>query len=216
MINKVGFIHVYNKIAPLYDSVFGRGCHDAYELVLEIVEKYGMNFNSLLDIGCGTGSLLNYISSDMNISQLYGIDPSENMIKIAKKKNINRCKFYIEPIESISLPDNSIDCVVNTTAFSHFSNVGNAMSQIHRVLKKTGYCIIVEHKKPKLYVERFLKKIRILANYLGYEEIKDTFTHASFKILELRETKKYIVAIIVPIEKKSQYEKGFVRIEGDG
>lgn len=216
MINKVGFIHVYNKIAPLYDSVFGRGCHDAYELVLEIVEKYGMSFNSLLDIGCGTGSLLNYISIDTNISQLHGIDPSENMIKIAQKKNINRCEFYIEPIESISLPDNSIDCVVSTTAFSHFSNAGNAMSQIHRVLKKTGYCIIVEHKKPKLYVERFLKKIRILANYLGSEEIKDIFTHASFKILELRETKKYIVAIIVPIEKKSQYEKGFVRIEGDG
>lgn len=212
----MGFIHIYNKIAPLYDSVFGRGCHDAYELVLKIIEKYGLNFNSLLDVGCGTGTLLNFISDDMNISQLYGIDPSESMIKIARRKNINKCQFYIESIETISLPDHSIDCVVSTTAFSHFSNVENAMNQIHRVLIETGYCVIIEHKKPKLYVERFLKKIKILANYLGYEEIRGIFTHASFKILELRETKKYIVAIIVPIEKKSQYEKGFVRIEGDG
>lgn len=212
MVNKTGFTHIYNKIAPFYDSVFGRGCHDAYELVLDTIEKHELNFGSILDVGCGTGTLLNFIAGNSGIHELYGIDPSENMIKIARKKNINRCRFYIESIETMSLSDSSIDCVVSTTAFSHFSNAGNALGQIHRVLKRTGYCIIVEHKKPKLYVERFLKKIKILANYLGYEEIKDIFTHASFRILELRETKKYIVAIIVPIEKKNQYEKGFVRI----
>ena len=211
----MGFIHIYNKIAPFYDAVFGRSCRDAYKLVLDIVEKYDLRFNSVLDVGCGTGKLLKLISSDRHISQLYGIDPSENMIKIARKKNINRCQFYIEPIERISLPDNAIDCVVSTTAFSHFSNAESAMNQIHRVLKKTGFCIIIEHKKPKLYIEKILKKIRIWSNFLSHAEIKKVFTHASFKILKLSETKKYIVAIIVPIEKKSQYEKGFVSSEGD-
>lgn len=200
MMNKTGFTHIYNKIAPLYDLVFGRTCHDAYVLVLDVIEKYGLNFNSLLDVGCGTGTLLRFISDHMNVSELYGIDPSENMIKIARKKKINRCQFYLESIENLSLLNSSIDYIVSTTAFSHFSDERNALSQIHRVLKETGLCIIVEHKKPKLYVERFLKRIKILANYRGYEEIKDIFVHASFIILELRETKKYIVAIIKPIK----------------
>lgn len=200
MMNKTGFTHIYNKIAPLYDLVFGRTCHDAYVLVLDVIEKYGLNFNSLLDVGCGTGTLLRFISDHMNVSELYGIDPSENMIKIARKKKINRCQFYLESIENLSLPNSSIDYIVSTTAFSHFSDERNALSQIHRVLNETGLCIIVEHKKPKLYVERFLKRIKILANYRGYEEIKDIFVHASFMILELRETKKYIVAIIKPIK----------------
>lgn len=200
MMNKTGFIHIYNKIAPLYDSVFGRSCHDAYALVLDVIEKYGLNFNSLLDVGCGTGTLLSSISGRMNVSELYGIDPSEKMIKIARRKKINRCQFYLEPIENLSLLNSTIDCVVSTTAFSHFSDERKALNQIHRVLKKTGFCIIVEHKKPKLYVERFLKRIKIFANYRGFEEIKDIFICSSFMILELRETKKYIVAIISPIK----------------
>lgn len=200
MMSKTGFIHIYNKIAPLYDSVFGRSCHDAYELVLDVIEKYGLNFNSLLDVGCGTGTLLSSISSRTNARELYGIDPSENMIKIARRKKINGCQFYLEPIENLSLPNSTIDCIVSTTAFSHFSDERKALNQIHRVLKKTGFCIIVEHKKPKLYVERFLKRIKILANYRGSEEIKDIFIHSSFMILELIETKKYMVAIIRPIK----------------
>ena len=199
MMNRLGFIHIYNKIAPLYDVLFGRSCTDAYSLVFDVVHRYQLNIDSLLDVGCGTGSFLQRISTELPIKTLYGIDPSEQMVKIAQKKAIPECRLHTEFIEHLSLADNSVDCVVSTTAFSHFFDIQKAMSQIHRVLKNSGHCIIVEHKKPKLIVESLLKWIRILADYRDLEEIKSIVNHASFRLVELQETNKYVVAYILPI-----------------
>ena len=199
MINKVGFIHVYNKIAPLYDAIFGRSCTDAYSLVLDVMNRYKLEMHSLLDVGCGTGSFLQLVSEQLPVQSLYGIDPSIEMISLAQKKQVPNCTFHTEFIEHTSIADHSMDCIVSTTAFSHFFDIEKAMAQIHRVLKGSGHCIIVEHKKPQLIVETLLKWIRILADYREVEELRSIFNRASFQLVELQETKKYVVAYITPI-----------------
>ena len=45
-----------------------------------------MLFRSVLDVGCGTGTVLFYVHESRNIRG-YGLDVSEHMIAVAKEKN---------------------------------------------------------------------------------------------------------------------------------
>jgi len=53
-----------------------------------------LNFNSLLDIGCGSGDFLKEVQKKFNIKTL-GIDKSPKMVELARKNNINAIKAEI-------------------------------------------------------------------------------------------------------------------------
>ncbi len=199
MMKKVGFIQVYNKIAPVYDKWFGKSCQDSYALILDRIQAYNITFKNVLDIGCGTGQLLETLSNATCVKELYGIDPAENMIQVAKNKQLAKCKFFVGFAENLPFADKSVDCVVSTAAFSHYSDVKSVLCEVHRILKPTGHCIIVDHKKPNFFIKTILATIKLLANYLDTNEIKNIISKENFEIRELKETKKYFIVHIVPV-----------------
>ncbi len=75
----------YNKIAPIYDSLFDRP-YDRIEegVVTNIIYPNLVWGEGVIDVGCGTGLLLDLISCDP--ASYVGIDPSKGMIKIFRGK----------------------------------------------------------------------------------------------------------------------------------
>ena len=59
----------------------------------------------LLSVGCGSGLFESYIDS----SNIEGIEPSEDMAKIAEKRGINVIKYGL--IEDVDLPDAEYDII---------------------------------------------------------------------------------------------------------
>jgi len=101
----------------------------------------------VLDIGIGSGLNIPFYNKS-KIKYLYGLDPSKELIEMAKPlANLNQIEIeFLEcGAENIPLLDNSIDTVLITYTMCTISNVSLANSEIIRVLKNDGKLLFCEH-----------------------------------------------------------------------
>ena len=101
----------------------------------------------VLDIGIGSGLNIPFYNSD-KIDQVIGIDPSHELIELAKElANDSKASidFVIGSAESIPYPDNFFDTVLVTYTMCTIPNVVIANKEIWRVLKEDGRLIFCEH-----------------------------------------------------------------------
>ena len=77
---------IFENYAKYYDLIYS---DKDYELeskyICNLLSEYNkdLKISNILDVGCGSGKHLHYISKNLECSAI-GIDPSEEMIKIAK------------------------------------------------------------------------------------------------------------------------------------
>ena len=101
----------------------------------------------VLDIGIGSGLNIPFYNSD-KIDQVIGIDPSHELIDLAKglaNKSRVSIKLVIGSAESIPYPNNFFDTVLVTYAMCTIPNVAIANKEMWRVLKDDGRLIFCEH-----------------------------------------------------------------------
>lgn len=101
----------------------------------------------VVEIGVGPGLNLQYYNLD-TVNKVIGIDPSDELNKIAKK-NANKVnldiEFNLSSAESIDLPTSSVDSVVCTFSLCSIPNPQKALKEIHRILKPGGKYYYCEH-----------------------------------------------------------------------
>jgi len=148
----------YDSIAPAYDEL-----HSSEQLKkLEIIKKE-LKINKetkLLDIGCGTG-----VSSQFDCD-VTGIDPSEELLKIAERKFPDK-QFLNESAEELSFEDKEFDVVVSLTAIQNFDDLEKGLSEIERVgkefaltyLKKSPKASEIEKKISEIFKDYKIKRI---------------------------------------------------------
>lgn len=107
------------------------------EKVISILKNY--HFNRLLDIGCGDGSFSVFLKGFTN--EVYGVDISEKAVKSANEKTI---KAYVVNVDEKDLPfeDNFFDAVFCGEVIEHLFDPDHLLSEIYRVLKPKGFCMI--------------------------------------------------------------------------
>ena len=98
-----------------------------------------------LEIGVGPGY---NIPIYKNISKLYALDPSKELIEIAKTR-ANSSTFSIEFLnagaENIPLSNASVDTVVSTWTLCSVSDLKKVLREIKRVLRPQGNFIFIDH-----------------------------------------------------------------------
>jgi ubiquinone/menaquinone biosynthesis C-methylase UbiE len=92
---------------------------------------------TVLDIGCGTGRLLDRIGIALPSAALVGIDRSTGMVEAARRL---RPQLAIERgwAEDLPHPDGCFDGVVTTISFHHWSAKTAGLSEVFRVLRPGG------------------------------------------------------------------------------
>jgi len=133
----------FNKQAPVYDdtntilySKYGKiSCENIYNYLKD------KDYHKLLDIGCGTGYLINMLSKDYN-AEYIGLDLSPEMIKQAKSKNIKNAIFVEGRSDEIPFDDNTFNIVTCSQSFHHYPDTDKAMQEARRVLKPGGLYIL--------------------------------------------------------------------------
>ncbi len=115
-----------------------------------IVELAELNGNEkILDVGCGTGILACKIAKEYNNVLLYGIDISENLINLAKRKvskNGYNIDFRVGSVLELPYKKNTFDVVLTSIMF-HQLDIGEkqkAVEEIYRVLKYNGRYVAAE------------------------------------------------------------------------
>ena len=135
----------FDKKAEKYDDSYeGRLSEKFYDLVTKNVElSEGM---AVLEMGCGTGTILYRLSQKCSISG-YGVDVEEKMLEQARKKcpdmQIINCSCDDTPFE-----DSSFDIIVACMAYHHFPDKDGFSKECARLLKKGGRLYIADPKLP--------------------------------------------------------------------
>lgn len=95
---------IFDKIAPYYDILMQNIDYKGWvEYFIKICELFNVYPKKILDIGCGTGSEIFYLS-EMGFD-VTGIDISEKMLEIAKEKLKDRknVRFFKMDMRELSL-----------------------------------------------------------------------------------------------------------------
>lgn len=101
----------------------------------------------VVEIGIGSGLNLPFYS--LEVEQVYGVDPSRELQKMARDRAVNtslHVEFLTQSAEEpIPLEAGSIDTVVITWTLCSIPNPSRALDEVKRVLKPHGGLIFLEH-----------------------------------------------------------------------
>jgi ubiquinone/menaquinone biosynthesis C-methylase UbiE len=125
-------------------------------------------------LGSGTGYLSIEIARRSPGLQVYGIDLSRRMVKIARRhaKGVENARFVFGNAAKLPFKDNSIDLVISTGASHHWKTPRLVFDECHRVLKTGGEAWIYDGC-PEIFSDpanrrKLNKEYGFLIGRLGY------------------------------------------------
>jgi ubiquinone/menaquinone biosynthesis C-methylase UbiE len=125
----------------------------------------------ILDIGCGTGSLLRELVIRVPYGESYvGVDPAPNMVAVARRNSDPRITFVLAAAESLPFDDASFDLVVSSTSFDHWSDQAAGVRELARVVQDNGRVVLIDLAArwlPQRGRARSPRKVRALLEEAG-------------------------------------------------
>ena len=99
----------------------------------------------LLSVGCGSGLFESYI----DCSNVEGIEPSEDMGKIAEKRGVNVIQYGL--IEDVDLPEAAYDIIYFNGSSSYIEDLKPVYGKSRRALKEGGRLILLDVPKESAF-----------------------------------------------------------------
>lgn len=168
----------YDTLAKSYDNnrfknSYGKFIDKQERLFLNNRLK-NSNSSKILDLGCGTGRLLNFAN--------YGVDVSQNMIEIAKSKFPNK-EIFEGNVTSIPFVNNSLDYIFCFHVIMHLDTLTTTLflTETHEKLKDNGRLIFDFPSKKRRKLFNFKSKNWHGANSFSLDEIHE-LTQNKWKI----------------------------------
>jgi len=131
----------YNRIAYLYDIM-----ESPMETGFSKWRKVLLNQASgkTLEVGIGTGKNISYYPDDISLT---GIDFSERMIEIAKKKAKDKDNVWLQVMDAeyMQFKDNMFDTVVTSCVYCSVPDPVKGLKEMKRVCKPGGKILMLEH-----------------------------------------------------------------------
>lgn len=129
----------------------------------DFFEKYVGKKEKILDIGCGSGDMLNELKA-RGFQSLFGLDPSAASIEYISNKGINGIvgNIFDEPNEEIG----KFDVVISTCVMEHICDLNGFIENVKQYINQDGKIYIVVPA-----VEGFEKYYQSKPNYFNHEHI---------------------------------------------
>ncbi len=101
---------------------------------------------TVADLGAGEGLISQLIAH--RAERVWCIDNSERMVEVgtelAKKNGLANLTYKLGDIESVPLPDKSVDLAILSQALHHAGHPQNAVNEAFRILKPGGQVLILD------------------------------------------------------------------------
>ena len=140
---------------------------------------------SVLEIGCGTGDLLNA----MRPSRGMGIDISSEMVKIAQAKHPH-LQFEVEDVENLQLSE-TFDYVVMTGVIGHLEDIQSAFQNLRKVCRPDTRVVVVYYNylwEPLVKMAEAIgaKLPEFTQHWLPLEDIENLLGLNDFEVIKKR------------------------------
>jgi ubiquinone/menaquinone biosynthesis C-methylase UbiE len=167
-------LSAYDSIADSYTGAYADNDDYDAKYLDEFISRLGGN--TILDMGCGTGTNTNYLAKTG--LDVVGIDASRNMLDVAKKL-YPAIRFKKQNVLQTSFEAESFDGVVLAYVINHFNQDGMAVlkAEIDRVLKKHGLLFVSAHlgTSEEIVPDPLDESISIYYNFLSNNVIHELF-----------------------------------------
>ncbi|AER66143.1 Methyltransferase type 11 [Thermovirga lienii DSM 17291] len=136
-------VSYFDAIAPSWDKKIQVDYRLIKNILQEVQSPTGP-FKSILDIGCGTGTLFPLLLERLQENgTLWGLDPSAKMLEVASAKfNDPRIKLIKAFSENIPIEDESIDLITVFSCFPHLEDKRACLKEWFRVLVPKGMAFV--------------------------------------------------------------------------
>jgi ubiquinone/menaquinone biosynthesis C-methylase UbiE len=145
--------------------------------------------NHVLDLGCGSGILAEYIS-DQTGARVTGLDYAASAIDEARKRTAgknSRLTFLQADMNALELPSQSFDAAISIDTLYWVADIADTLSQVVRALKPGGQIAIfmlemLEDDDPpgNLEVDKTMPARALAKLALSYEAADYTASNAAF------------------------------------
>ena len=189
---------------------FGRFIGRAMNTGHARLQRWGLTYVSLtptaviLDIGCGGGKAAQHLAGIALGGKVYGIDHSEDMVRLARKTNTahvaaGKVEITQASVSSLPFPDDSFDIATAFETFYFWPDMTGDLKEVHRTLKPGGALLMVNAAYGH---EKFAKRNARIMKFGGFtlhtpEELKSILTDAGYAHVTVHEeVKKNWIAIV--------------------
>ena len=152
--------------------------------------------SNVLEIGCGTGYLLNSVDPARGV----GIDISSKMLEAAKK-NYGKFTFIQDDAENLNLAE-KYDFIIISDTLGYFEDIQKAFKQLWKVCHPETRIIITFHNalwEPILSLAQFLKlkMPQMRLNWLNRVDIENLLMLEGFEVI--KKGRRLLFPIFFPI-----------------
>jgi SAM-dependent methyltransferase len=185
----------YEIFGRFYDAVMGDRARVA-EHLRKLIRAAKPNTTNVLELGCGTGSILRYLQHNYEVS---GLDTSSRMLSIARHK-VPRAKLFRQDMVDFHIDDrfDVICCVFDS--INHvwrFSDWKRVFARVRRHLSPGGCFIFDINTQQKLerhiaeppWVHRFGKNLLII----DVTALPNRASNWNIKVFERLNTNRYVL-----------------------
>lgn len=139
-VNKQDVARSFSQAAATYDQVADLQRRVAETLLAKIPEK---SFSQIADLGCGTGVFTSHLANQFEGSSVYGLDIAEGMLNFARNKFVSpQLKWCCADAEQLPMRSECMDLVFSSLAVQWCSDFQQVCSELKRVLKPGGSCVL--------------------------------------------------------------------------
>lgn len=93
----------------------------------------------LLDIGCGTGSFLEYMAQHTQF-EVMGTEINEHNIAIIKENN--SFPVYLGDLQQLEFPEKHFDVITLWDVIEHLPDPKALLNEAHKIIKNNGYLVL--------------------------------------------------------------------------
>ncbi len=121
-----------------YEGLMGRHSRKLAPLFADFVQIRDQG--SLLDIGCGTGSLTQVLAERTHAAKIVGIDPNQPFVDHARARFSHDKRITIDQGSAVALPyaDKSFDQSMSLLVLMFIADADKAVTEMKRVTKPGG------------------------------------------------------------------------------
>ncbi len=136
--DKLALAEWYDALSKGYDELYGEEQSWKHKKVLELLSD--RRFGLLLDVGCGTGSLLRAVEEIAD--HVVGIDLSDAMLKTAKSFRSTKIDLLRADCSSLPLRNGLAEGVLAISVIESDNNATEQISELERVCKEDGSLVV--------------------------------------------------------------------------